>query len=80
MESKLKIVVCVKQVTVLPGPVVLINGDTDVDPLFTRRRLNDPDVYAVEEALRLCESHGDGEVVVLAAPDNPEPIDILKNI
>ena len=62
----MKIVVCVKQATLLPGPVVLLNDGSEVDPLFTKRRLNDPDLYAVEEALRLCESHGEGEVVVVS--------------
>ena len=66
----MKIVVCVKQVVTLPGPVVLIDGDTDVDPLFTRRRLNDSDQYAVEEALSLCEAHGGGEVVVVSVGDD----------
>ena len=61
----MRIIVCVKQVVTLPGPVVLLDGDTDVDPLFTRRRLNESDEYSVEEALRICESSGDGEVVVM---------------
>lgn len=66
----MKIVVCVKQVLTLPGPVVLLDDDSDVDPLFTRRRLNESDEYAVEEALRICESSGDGEVVVVTVgPD-----------
>ncbi len=66
----MKIVVCVKQVSVLPGAVVLLDGDQEIDPLFTTRRLNDPDRCAVEEALRLCEEHGGGEIVVVTVGEN----------
>ncbi|MEJ8568593.1 electron transfer flavoprotein subunit beta/FixA family protein [Elongatibacter sediminis] len=62
----MKIVVCIKQVMVLPGAVVLDGEGTGIDPLFVTRRLNDPDRYAVEEAIRLCEEHGGGEVVVVS--------------
>ena len=61
----MKILVCVKQVVTLPGPVVLLEGNSDIDPLYTRRRLNEWDEYAVEEALRLCESGDGGEVVAV---------------
>ena len=68
-KQSMKIVVCVKQVVTLPGPVVLLVGNTDVDPLFTRRWLNDSDECAVEEALRARESSGGEVVVVTVGPD-----------
>jgi electron transfer flavoprotein beta subunit len=60
-----KIIVCVKQVVTLPGPAVMLKDGSDVDPFFTMRRLNEPDEYAVEEALRICEGAGGGEAIAL---------------
>lgn len=60
----MKILVCIKQVAVIPGAVVLQDENRSLDPLFCNRRLNDPDRYALEEALRLCEAAGEGEVIV----------------
>ena len=56
---------CVKQVTFLPAGVVLEKGNQGINPLFTMKRLNDPDRYAVEEAIRLSEEHADAEVLVV---------------
>ncbi len=74
----MKIVVCVKQVVMLPGPVVLLDDGTGIDPLFTTRRLNDPDRYALEEALRLCEAHGGGEVVAVSVGDDEATKELRK--
>jgi electron transfer flavoprotein beta subunit len=64
-----KVVVCVKQVVTVPSLVVLLDGGSDVNPLFTRSELNESDEYAVEEALQINESHGGELVVASVGPD-----------
>ena len=61
----MKIVVCVKQVASLGDEVEFTEGERDVDPDFLDYALNEWDAYATEEALRLRESSGEGEVVVV---------------
>jgi electron transfer flavoprotein beta subunit len=61
----MRIIVCAKQVVSLPGPVVLLADASDVDPLFTTRRLNEADEHAMEAALRLSEACGATEVVAV---------------
>jgi electron transfer flavoprotein beta subunit len=60
----MKIVVCVKQVPAKDAPLAITDGswirETDIG-----FEMNEPDSYALEEALRLKEKHG-GEVVVLS--------------
>ena len=63
----MKAVVCVKQVINLSSFVELDSAGTDVDPAFMEPELNEADAHAVEEALRLREQAGQGEVVVLTA-------------
>jgi electron transfer flavoprotein beta subunit len=65
-----KIVVCVKQVVEVPSYVEFGAGGVDVDPAFTSHELNDADSYAVEEALRIRDAAGGGEVVVVTAGDD----------
>ncbi|HSK16203.1 MAG TPA: electron transfer flavoprotein subunit beta/FixA family protein [Gaiellaceae bacterium] len=65
----MKIVVCVKQVGVLGDEVEFAEGERDVDPDFLDYALNEWDSYATEEALRLRETAGDGEVVVVTVGD-----------
>jgi len=67
----LKTVVCVKQVAVLGDEVEFTEDERDVDPDYLERALNEWDVSAVEEALRIKESlvDGDGEVVVVTVGD-----------
>lgn len=73
----MSIVVCVKQVVTFPGPAVLLADSSDVDPLFAARRLNDADEHAVEAALRLSETCGGAEVVVVSV--GPDPVvDVLR--
>lgn len=74
----MKIVVCVKQVSALSGAVVLQDGNRDIDPLFATRRLNDPDRYAVEEALRLAEHAGGGEIVAVTVGDDEAVKELRK--
>jgi electron transfer flavoprotein beta subunit len=67
----MRIVVCAKQVISLPGPVVLLADGSDVDPLFTARRLNEADEHAMEAALRLSETCGATEVVAVTVGPDP---------
>jgi electron transfer flavoprotein beta subunit len=61
-----KIVVAVKQVAALGDEVEFTDDERDVDPDYLDYALNEWDTYATEEALRLRESAGDGEVVVVS--------------
>jgi len=61
----LKAVVCVKQVRRLGDEVEFTSDERDVDPAFLELSLNEWDTYAVEEALRVRDTSGGGEVVVV---------------
>jgi electron transfer flavoprotein beta subunit len=63
----MKTVVCVKQVIGISSFVEFDSAGTDVDPAFMEPELNEADAHAVEEALRLREEAGQGEVVILTA-------------
>jgi electron transfer flavoprotein beta subunit len=65
----MKVVVCVKQVAVLGDEVEFTDGERDVDPDYLDFALNEWDTYATEEALRLVEAAGSGEVVVVSVGD-----------
>ena len=65
----MKIVVCVKQVAVLGDEVEFTDEERDVDPDYLDYALNEWDTYATEEALRLRDAAGEGEVVVVSAGD-----------
>jgi electron transfer flavoprotein beta subunit len=68
-----KIVVAVKQVAALGDEVEFTDDERDVDPDYLDYALNEWDTYATEEALRLCEADGDGEVVVVSVgPEDAE--------
>jgi electron transfer flavoprotein beta subunit len=64
-----KVVVCVKQVAVLGDEVEFTDDEQDVDPDYLDFALNEWDTYAAEEALRLVEAAGSGEVVVVSVGD-----------
>jgi len=64
-----KIVVCVKQVGALGDEVEFTEDERDVDPDYLDHALNEWDSYATEEALRVRDAAGDGEVVVVSAGD-----------
>ena len=68
----MKIVVAVKQVPERDAPVrVAADGrGVDTGDAWT---MNEPDAYALEEALQLKERSGDGEVIVLSA--GPERVE-----
>src|SRR6187455_1761226 len=62
----MKIVVCIKQVVTREWQVRVNDAKTWVRDQDASWELNEPDAYALEEALRLREKHG-GEVVVVSA-------------
>jgi electron transfer flavoprotein beta subunit len=61
----MRIVACVRQVRVLADEVEFTDDGRDVDPGYVDFALNEWDAHAVEEALRIRERSGDGEVVVI---------------
>ena len=65
----MKVLVCVKQVAVLGDEVEFTDDERDVDPDYLDFALNEWDTYATEEALRLVEAAGSGEVVVVSVGD-----------
>jgi len=62
----MKIAVCVKQVVTREWPLRVDEAKTWVQDRDASFEMNEPDAYALEEALRLKEQHG-GEVVVCSA-------------
>src|SRR5919202_3400872 len=65
----MKVVVCVKQVATLGDEVEFTDDERDVDPDYLDFALNEWDTYATEEALRLRDATGEGEVVVVSLGD-----------
>ncbi len=62
----MKIVVCMKQVPSSEARIVVAPGGTTIDPSEVEMVVNPYDEYAVEEALRIKEAKGAGEVIVVA--------------
>jgi electron transfer flavoprotein beta subunit len=62
----MKIAVCLKQVVTRDAPVRVDDQKTWIRDQDASFELNEPDAYALEEALRLKETHG-GEVVACSA-------------
>jgi electron transfer flavoprotein beta subunit len=62
----MKIAVCIKQVVTREWQLRVSDGQTWIRDQDASFELNEPDAYALEEALRLKEKHG-GEVVVCSA-------------
>jgi electron transfer flavoprotein beta subunit len=62
----MKIAVCIKQVVTREWQLRIGDGATWIRDSDASFELNEPDAYALEEALRLKEKHG-GEVVVCSA-------------
>jgi electron transfer flavoprotein beta subunit len=65
----MKIVVCVKQVAMVGDEVEFTDDERDVDPDFLEFAINEWDTYATEEAIRMREAAGDGEVVIVTVGD-----------
>jgi electron transfer flavoprotein beta subunit len=64
-----KVLVCVKQIGALGDEVEFTEDGRDVDPDYLDYALNEWDSYATEEALRLRDAAGDGEVVAVTVGD-----------
>ncbi len=62
----MKIVVAVKQIAALGDEVEFTDDERDVDPDFLEPALNEWDSYATEEALRIKERLGEGEIVAVS--------------
>jgi electron transfer flavoprotein beta subunit len=62
----MKIIVAIKQVPMRDSPLHLAPSGKWIDEADLSFEINEPDAYALEEALQLREKHG-GEVVVLCA-------------
>ena len=62
----MKIAVCIKQVVTRDWPLRVNDAGTWVGSRDASFEMNEPDAYALEEALRLKEKHG-GEVIVCSA-------------
>lgn len=73
----MKFVVCVKQIATLGDEVEFTPDGRDVDPDYLEHDVNEWDVYATEEALRLVEQAGEGEVVVVTVGE-PEAEEALR--
>ena len=67
----MKIIVAIKQVPVRDSAVHIDGNGKWIDEEDLSFEINEPDAYALEEALQLKEKHG-GEVVVLYDMDNPK--------
>jgi electron transfer flavoprotein beta subunit len=67
----MKILVAIKQVPDRDSPVRIDATGKGIDESDLQYALNEPDAYALEEALQLKEKHG-GEVIVLSA--GPESV------
>src|SRR6202011_780654 len=62
----MKIIVAIKQVPLRDSPLHPDSSGKWIDESDLSYEINEPDAYALEEALQLKEKHG-GEVVVLCA-------------
>src|SRR5437868_5356861 len=62
----MKILTAIKQVPVRDSHLRVASSGRWIDPSDLSFEINEPDAYALEEALQLKEKHG-GEVVVLCA-------------
>ena len=61
----MKIAVCVKQVPAKDAPLAILEGSSWIRESDIGFETNEPDTFALEEALRLKEKHG-GEVVAIS--------------
>ncbi|HXW61286.1 MAG TPA: electron transfer flavoprotein subunit beta/FixA family protein [Candidatus Acidoferrales bacterium] len=61
----MKVGVCVKQVPAKDAPLSIVNGSAWIRESDIGFEMNEPDSFALEEALRLKEKHG-GEVVAIS--------------
>jgi len=69
----MKIVVAVKQVPVRDSTIHIDSSGKWINEAELSFEINEPDAYALEEALQLKEKHGGEVVVVCAGPDRAGP-------
>jgi len=62
-----KIVVAIKQVPERDAPIHIASDGKWIDDADLNYTINEPDAYALEEALQLKEKQGTGEVIVVCA-------------
>src|SRR5207253_7636684 len=67
--ARLKLVVAVKQTKVVGDELEFTPDALDIDPDYLDRALNEWDACATEEAIRIRERLGEGEVVVVTVGD-----------
>ena len=65
----MKIIVAIKQVPDRDAPIRIAASGKWIDEADLQWAMNEPDAYALEEALQLKEKHGGEVVVVSAGPD-----------
>ena len=65
----MKIVVCIKQVPAKDAPLHIAEGASWIRETDIGFEMNEPDSFALEEALRLKEKHGGEVIVVSMGPD-----------
>jgi len=71
----MKIVVCVKQVPDTETKVVIGSDGVSIEPADVKYVMNPYDEFAVEEALKLKEANGDGEVIVVSlGSEDAQPV------
>ena len=63
----MKIVVAIKQVPERDAPIHIASNGKWIDDADLNYTINEPDAYALEEALQLKEKQGSGEVIVVCA-------------
>ena len=63
----MKIVVAIKQVPERDAPIHIASDGKWIDDADLNYTINEPDAYALEEALQLTEKQGSGEVIVVCA-------------
>ena len=63
----MKIVVAIKQVPERDAPIHIAPNGKWIDDADLNYTINEPDAYALEEALQLKEKNGTGEVIVVCA-------------
>src|ERR1700689_2020645 len=69
----MKILVCIKQVPQKDAPLKLNDAGTWIREAVSYE-VNEPDAYALEEALRQKEKHGGEVVVVTAGPSRAQQV------
>ncbi|RAM35653.1 electron transfer flavoprotein subunit beta/FixA family protein [Arthrobacter globiformis] len=74
----MKIMVCVKYVSATSQFIEFLPDESDVDPAFLERDVNEADYSAIEEALKLRDETGLGEVIVMTAGGEPEEEGLRK--